>query len=43
MMGDASFKRWETYGIDGLGTTILIDPDGRRVEGDEKTLAEILK
>ena len=23
---DPTFKTWETFGIDGLGTTILIDP-----------------
>ena len=40
---DPSFKTWETFGIDGLGTTILIDPDGKLIEGDEKTLAEKLK
>ena len=43
VMLDPTFKTWETFGIDGLGTTILIDPDGRMVEGDEKTLAEKLK
>jgi thiol-disulfide isomerase/thioredoxin len=40
---DPTFKTWETFGIDGLGTTILIDPDGKLVEGDEKTLASKLK
>jgi thiol-disulfide isomerase/thioredoxin len=40
---DPTFKTWETFGIDGLGTTILIDPDGKLVEGDEKTLAAKLK
>jgi cytochrome oxidase Cu insertion factor (SCO1/SenC/PrrC family) len=43
VMLDPSFKTWETYGIDGLGTTILIDPDGKMMEGNEKTLAEKLK
>jgi peroxiredoxin len=40
---DPTFKTWETFGIDGLGTTILIDPEGKLVEGDEKTLAAKLK
>ena len=40
---DPTFKTWETFGIDGLGTTILIDPEGKLVEGDEKTLAAKLR
>ncbi|HZZ27316.1 MAG TPA: hypothetical protein VFE46_04850 [Pirellulales bacterium] len=40
---DPTFKTWETFGIDGLGTTILIDPDEKVVEGGETTLAEKLK
>ena len=40
---DPTFKTWETFGIDGLGTTILIDRNGNLIEGDEKTLAEKLK
>lgn len=43
VMLDPSFKTWETYGIDGLGTTILINPDGKMVEGDETMLATKLK
>jgi hypothetical protein len=37
-----TFKTWERYGIEGLGTIVLINPDGRIVEGDESTLQEIL-
>ena len=40
---DPTFKTWERYGLPGLGTVILIDPDGKLVEGDEAKLAEILK
>ena len=40
---DPTFKTWETFGIDGLGTTILIDPEGNLAKGDETTLAEKLK
>ena len=40
---DPTFKTWETFGIDGLGTTILIDPEGNMAKGDETTLAEKLK
>jgi thiol-disulfide isomerase/thioredoxin len=40
---DNTFKTWERFGIDGLGTVLLIDPEGRMVEGDETTLAERLK
>jgi thiol-disulfide isomerase/thioredoxin len=43
VMLDPTFKTWETFGIDGLGTTILIDPEGKLVKGDETTLAEKLK
>jgi len=40
---DPSSKTLETFGISGLSTTILIDPGGNMVEGDETTLAEKLK
>jgi thiol-disulfide isomerase/thioredoxin len=40
---DPTFKTWERYGLPGLGTTVLIDPDGKLVKGDEKTLAEKLR
>ena len=39
---DNTFSTWERYGIPGLGTVVLIDPDGRIVEGDESTLQTIL-
>jgi len=39
---DNTFNTWERYGIPGLGTVILIDPDGKIVEGDESTLQAIL-
>ncbi|QDT03983.1 hypothetical protein K227x_23690 [Rubripirellula lacrimiformis] len=39
---DTTFNTWERYGIPGLGTVVLIDPDGRIAEGDESTLQLIL-
>lgn len=39
---DASFRTCQSFGFDGFGK-VLIDPQGRLVEGDEKTLAEKLK
>lgn len=39
---DASFRTCKSFGIDGFGK-MLIDPQGRLVQGDEKTLAEKLK
>jgi hypothetical protein len=39
---DPTFKTLERYGLPGLGTVILVDPDGKLVEGDETTLAEKL-
>ena len=39
---DNTFNTWERYGIPGLGTVVLVDPDGRIVEGDESTLQAIL-
>ncbi|WP_236625386.1 redoxin domain-containing protein [Rhodopirellula baltica] len=39
---DNTFKTWERYGIPGLGTVVLIDPDGNIVEGDESTLQAVL-
>jgi hypothetical protein len=39
---DASFQTCESFGIDGFGK-MLIDPQGRLVQGDEKTLAKKLK
>jgi hypothetical protein len=40
---DPTFTTWERYGLPGLGTTVLIDPDGKLVKGDENTLAEKLR
>jgi thiol-disulfide isomerase/thioredoxin len=40
---DSGFKTWESYGLPGLGTMILIDPDGNLVKGDLERLEEILK
>ena len=39
---DTTFKSWENFGIPGLGTAVLIDPDGNLYEGDLETLREIL-
>jgi len=40
---DPTFKTWERFGLPGLGTVILIDPDGKLIKGDEAVLAEKLK
>jgi thiol-disulfide isomerase/thioredoxin len=40
---DPTFTTWERFGLPGLGTVILIDPDGHLVKGDETLLAEKLK
>ncbi|SIO65662.1 AhpC/TSA family protein [Singulisphaera sp. GP187] len=40
---DPTFKTWERFGLPGLGTAILIDPDGKLIKGDESVLAEKLK
>lgn len=40
---DNTFKTWERYGIPGLGTSVLINPDGKLVPGDETTLATVLE
>lgn len=40
---DPTFKTWERFGLPGMGTVILIDPQGKLVEGDETVLAEKLK
>jgi hypothetical protein len=36
---DNTFRTAESFGIEGFGEKLLIDPDGHLVEGDEKTLA----
>jgi hypothetical protein len=40
---DPTLKTWEAFGLNGLGDTILIDPDGNMVAGDDTMLAEKLK
>jgi hypothetical protein len=40
---DPTFKTWERFGLPGLGTVILIDPEGKLMKGDEDVLAEKLK
>ncbi len=40
---DPTFTTWERFGLPGLGTVILIDPEGNLVKGDETVLAEKLK
>jgi hypothetical protein len=40
---DPTFKSWERFGRPGLGTVLLIDPEGNLVKGDETLLAEKLK
>lgn len=42
MLLDSTLTTWERFGLEGLGTTILIDPDGKLVRGDEAALARIL-
>ena len=39
---DNTFKTWERYGIPGLGTSVLIDPEGKLVEGGVTELEELL-
>jgi hypothetical protein len=39
---DPTFQTWERYGLPGLGTVLLIDPEGNLVKGDETVLAEKL-
>ncbi|HUY88550.1 MAG TPA: redoxin domain-containing protein [Pirellulales bacterium] len=40
---DSTFKTWERYGLPGLGTVLLVDPQGKLVPGDETELAKQLK
>lgn len=40
---DPTFKTWVRFGLPGLGTVILIDPEGKLTKGDEDVLAEKLK
>jgi thiol-disulfide isomerase/thioredoxin len=43
VMLDPTFKTWERYGLPGLGTVVLIDPEGHLAKGDETVLAQKLK
>jgi hypothetical protein len=36
---DSSFRTCQSFGVRGVGHTILIDPTGKLVEGDTDTLA----
>jgi thiol-disulfide isomerase/thioredoxin len=40
---DPTFKTWERFGLPGLGTVVLIDPEGKLIKGDEAVLAEKLQ
>jgi AhpC/TSA family len=40
---DPTFKTWERFGLPGLGTVVLIDPEGKLMKGDEAVLAEKLR
>jgi AhpC/TSA family len=40
---DSSFKTWESFGLQGMGLVLLIDPERHLVKGDETMLAEKLR
>ena len=40
---DSTFQTWERFGLPGVPTVLLIDPEGKLVEGDETVLAAKLK
>ena len=40
---DNTFRTAESFGIEGFGDKLLIDPHGELVEGDEETLAEKIR
>ncbi|MEM1068831.1 MAG: TlpA disulfide reductase family protein [Planctomycetota bacterium] len=40
---DNSFKTWETYGIPGLGASVLINPEGNVVKGGVEELKRVLE
>ena len=40
---DNTFKTWESFGLRGLNTVLLIDPEGNLVEGDLAVLAQKIK
>jgi thiol-disulfide isomerase/thioredoxin len=39
---DSSFRTWESFGLEGAGELLLIDPNGHLVKGDATTLARVL-
>jgi thiol-disulfide isomerase/thioredoxin len=43
LLFDPSIQTWESYDLPGLGTMLLIDPQGNLVKGDLATLEEKLK
>jgi len=40
---DPTFNTWSRFGLRGMGQTMLIDPEGNLLEGDEEELAKRLK
>ena len=40
---DSTFQTWERFGLLGMGEVLLINPEGKLVEGDASVLAEKLK
>lgn len=40
---DNTYKTMESFGVEFFGAILLIDPTGRLVQGDERTLAAILE
>ena len=39
---DSTFRTCESYGVRGVGQLMLIDPQGKLVQGDTATLARVL-
>ncbi len=42
LLFDNSFEATKQYGLRGVGHLLLINPEGKLIEGDEKTLAKML-
>jgi hypothetical protein len=40
---DNTFQTWERFGIPGLGTAVLIDPNGNVVAGGLEELKRVLE
>lgn len=40
---DSTFETWKRFGLRTFGTVVLVNPEGKLVEGDEETLAKKLK